>query len=56
MFIREHIAHNCTIIDRFVSESGLWIHLNKNVSGFEFILGAVYLPHKASDYHHEDIY
>ena len=56
VFIREHIAHNCTIIDKFVSESVLWIHLNKNVSGFEFILGAVYLPHEASDYHHEDIY
>ena len=26
------------------------------LSGFEFILGAVYLPHEASDYHHEDIY
>ena len=49
VFIREHIAHNCTIIDKFVSESVLWIHLNKNVSGLEFILGAVYLPH-------EDIY
>ena len=32
------------------------MHLNKNVSGFEFILGAIYLPHEASDYHHEDIY
>ena len=56
VFIRQNIAHNCTIIDKFVSESVLWIHLNKNISGFEFILGAVYLPHEASDYHHEDIY
>ena len=38
VFIREHIAHHCTIIDKFVSESVLWIHVNKNVSGFEFIL------------------
>ena len=52
VFIREHIAHNCTIIDKFVSESGLWIHLNNNVSGFDFILGVVYLQHEASDYHH----
>ena len=56
MFIREHIAPNCTIIDKFVLESVLWIHLNKNISGFEFLLGAIYLPHEASDYHHEDIY
>ena len=41
VFIREHITHNCTIIDKYVSESVLWIHLNKNVSGFEFILGTV---------------
>ena len=34
----------------------MWIHLIKNISGFDFILGAVYLPHEASDYHHEDIY
>ena len=53
MFIREH---NCTIIEKFVSKSVLWIHLNKNVSGIKFILGAVYLTHEASDYHHEDIY
>ena len=56
MFIREHIAHNCTIIDNFVIESVLWVHLNKNISGYDFILGAVYLPHEASDYHHEEIY
>ena len=56
VFIKEHISHHCAIIDNFVSESVLWIHFNKNVSGFAFILGAVYLPHEASDYHHEDIY
>ena len=56
VFIKERISHNCTIIDNFVSESVLWIHFNKNVSGHAFILGAVYLPHEASHYHHEDIY
>ena len=56
VFIKERISHHYTIIDNFVSESVLWIHLNKNVSGFAFILGAVYLPHEASDCHHEDIY
>ena len=56
VFIKDRILHHCTIIDNFVSESVLWIHFNKNVSGFAFILGAVYLSHEASDYHHEDIY
>ena len=56
VFIKERISYHCTIIDNFVSESVLWINFNKNVSGFAFILGAVYLPHEASDYHHEDIY
>ena len=43
MFIREHIAHNCTIIDKFVLESVLWIHLNKKC-----IRLRIYLPHEAS--------
>ena len=34
VFIREHIAHHCTSMDKFVSESVLWIHLNTNISGF----------------------
>ena len=55
MFIKECISHHFTIIDNFVSETVLWIHFNKNVSGFAFILGTVYLPHEASGYHHEDI-
>ena len=54
MFIKERISHHCTIIENFVSESVLWVNFNKNVSGLAFILGAVYLPHEASDYHHED--
>ena len=56
VFIKERIPHHCTIIDNFVSESVLWKHFNTHISGFSFILGAVYLPHEASDYHHEDIY
>ena len=56
VFIKERISHHFTIIDNFVSKSVLWIHFNKNFSGFAFTLGAVYLLHEASDYHHEDIY
>ena len=56
VLIKEHITHNCTIVDKFVSESVLWIYLNNNISGFDFMMGTVYLPHEASDYHHEVIY
>ena len=37
-------------------ESILWIHINNKLSAIDLLLGAVYLPHEASDYYHEDIF
>ena len=56
IFVKEHIAENCTIIDNFMSESILWLYMKKNVIGQDFILGEVYLPHEMSDYYHDDVF
>ena len=32
------------------SESILWIRINDKLSGIDLLLGAIYLPHEASDY------
>ena len=39
-----------------MSESVLWLHISKSVIGYEFILGAVYLPHEASTYYSDDVF
>ena len=56
IFIREHIASNCTIINEFLSESILWLHVKNTVLGYDFILGAVYLPYETSDYYNDDVF
>ena len=38
------------------SQSTLWLHVNKQVLGYKFILGADYLPHQMSQYYHEDVF
>ena len=43
-------------IENTCSECILWIKLDKDVTGFELILGAVYLPCEGSIYHHHDIF
>ena len=56
IFIKEFIAQRCIIIQDLSSESILWIRINDKLSGIDLLLGAVYLPHEASDYYHEDIF
>ena len=56
IFIKEFIAQRCLIIHDLYYESILWIRINDKLSGIDLLLGAVYLPHKASDYYHEDIF
>ena len=41
--------------EKSCSEFILWIKLEKDVTGFEGILGAVYLPFEGSICHHHDI-
>ena len=44
------------MLTEFESQSTLWLRVNKQVLGYEFILGAVYLPHQMSEYYHEDVF
>ena len=56
IFIKQNIATFCKILNDFTSESILWIYVKKHVLGYDFILGAVYLPHEMSDHYHENIF
>ena len=54
--VKNAYASNCSVVTEFMSESVLWLHISKSVIGYEFILGAVYLAHKASTYYSDDVY
>ena len=56
ILVEDSIATHCTIITDFVSESILWLYVDKNVLGYDFILGAVYLPHEASVHYHDYVF
>ena len=44
------------MLNELESQSTLWLHVNKYVLSYAFILGAVYLPHRLSEYYHEDVF
>ena len=56
IFIQYFITQRYIIIHDLSSESILWICINDKLSCIDILLGAVYLPHEASDYYHEDIF
>ena len=39
-----------------MSESVLWLNISKSDIGYEFLLGAVYLPHETSTYYSDDVF
>ena len=56
ILIKENISCHFSMINSLLSESILWVHVSPVVLGYEFILGAVYLPYEQSVYFHDDIY
>ena len=54
--MKEGIALNCVMLCDFISESILWLYGNDKVMRYDFILGAVYLPHDMSVHYHDDIF
>ena len=48
-------ASNCSAVTEFMSESVVLLHISKSLIGYEFILGAVYLPHDASTSYSDDV-
>ena len=53
---RRDIFEYISVINNTKSQSILWIKLDKNVFGHEFIVGAMYLPHEGSKYHSDAIF
>ena len=56
ILVRSDIYEHINIIQDTKSQSILWIKLDKNVFGVDFIIGAMYLPHEGSKYHSNDIF
>ena len=56
IFVKECIALNCVMLCDFISESILLLYVHDKVMGYDFILGAVYLPHEMSEHYHGDIF
>ena len=56
IFIKKCIAPHCSILKDLASESILWIYVKNVVLGYDFILGAVYIPHETSDHYHENVF
>ena len=56
ILVKNAYASNCSVVTEFMSESVLWLHISKPVIGYEFLLGAVYLPHEASTYYSDDVF
>ena len=56
IFVKNTNASKCTILTEFMSESVLWLHVSKSVLGYNFILGAVCLPHEESVYYSNDVF
>ena len=43
-------------VNVFKSESVLWVKVNKGAYGFDFIIGAIYMPHENSKYYDDDLF
>ena len=56
IFVKNVYASDCSVVTDLMSESVLWRHVSNSVIVYEFILGAVYLPHYASTYYNDDVF
>ena len=56
VLVKNAYASNCSVVTEFMSESVLWLHISKPVIKYDFLLGAVYLPHEASTYYSDDVF
>ena len=50
------IYNNSDLVADTRSESTLWLRINKEILGFEFVLGAIYLPCEGSVHFNDDIF
>lgn len=56
VLVRDDLFPYTTKIIGTTSESVLWIHIDKKYLGFDFILGAVYLPCEGSIHHTNEVF
>ena len=56
ILVKNAYVSNCSVVTEFMSESVLWLHISESVIAYEFILGAVYLPHEASTYYSDNVF
>lgn len=56
ILIQKNVSSHTSRILGTTSESIMWIHFDSFCLGFEFILGAVYLPCEGSVYHSNDVF
>ena len=55
MLVKNNIAQQISTID-CKSDCILWLNIHKNVLGYNFIIGAVYIPHEGSIYYDNDVF
>ena len=56
ILLKNDIFEHSTVLNDTKSQSILWLKVNKDVLGVDFIIGAMYLPHEGSKYHSNDIF
>ena len=56
VLVKNDLSKCVSLVTNIISNSVLWLKINKNVFGLDFVLGAVYIPHEGSQYHDKDAF
>ena len=56
LLVKECYSDHVQVITDTISETVLWLYVNKNVIGCDFILGSVYIPHENSPGFNNDLF
>ena len=51
IFIKDNISKYFSVIDNCESDCVLWLKVEKELLGYDFIIGATYVPHEGSVFH-----
>ena len=56
ILVKKNIAKHCTIISDTISDSTLWLLIDKHVLSFSFVIGGVYMPNESSIHYHNELF
>jgi hypothetical protein len=56
LLVKESLIESVHVINDVVSTNVLWLYVNKDVIGYAFVLGAIYVPHEGSPIFNKDVY